>query len=280
MKVLITGVGSYIGTNVERVLKDANMQVDSINMIGDEWKNYDFSPYDCVFHVAGIAHDIGGDKRKDEYLNVNFRLAVECCKKAKTEGVKQFVFMSSVLIYNGLKINMITKDTEPKTKSVYAESKLLADCSVRAMATENFTVAVMRPPMIFGPNCKGNFPRLVNLARKLKIFPNYKNQRSMCFIDNFCYAVKYVIENKKGGIFFPQNKEYFSTTDIVKASAEKKGKKIRFTKLFNFLIKPACKISSSVNKMFSDYVISKDLSSEFDEVITVNNQESLQKSVF
>ena len=279
MKVLITGAGSYIGKNVERHLIEEGITVDTLDMLKESWVDYDFSPYDTVYHVAGIAHDLGGTANDKMYMDVNFKMSLECAAKAKKAGVKHFVFMSSLLVYNGITTNMITKDTEPKTKTVYAESKLLADNAIRALADESFIVAVMRPPMIFGPNCKGNFPRLVHLADTMKIFPNYKNQRSMCYIENFCSAVVYVIKNRLGGIFFPQNREYFCTADIVRTAAELKGKKVRFTKLFNWLIKPFSKVSALVSKMFSDYVIDKDLSKPLEEVMKVDNKTSLKESI-
>ena len=278
-RILITGTNSYIGTNVEEYLKaNGEYIIDSVDMLGD-WQSTDFSKYDVVFHVAGIAHDVNGKKSGDLYMKVNYSLAVEVAKTAKLAGVKQFIFMSSILIFNGLKGSVINKNSVPKTKSIYAESKRLADEEIRGLGCDSFIVSAMRPPMIFGKNCKGNFVRLHGLAKKLAIFPNYKNERSMCYIENFCMAIKQVVDFELGGIFYPQNKEYFCTTNIVEEIRSVYGKKTRLTKIFNFLIKPFSKISNTVNKVFGSYIIDKELSSDFDNLAFISNKESIIKSV-
>ena len=103
-KILITGANSYIGVSFEKYMEKFGDEysVDTADMIGDEWKNKDFSTYSVVFHVAGIAHSDNGKLTAEKealYKNVNFTLAVETAKKAKADGVKQFVFMSSAIVY-------------------------------------------------------------------------------------------------------------------------------------------------------------------------------------
>ncbi|MFA6611757.1 MAG: NAD-dependent epimerase/dehydratase family protein [Bacilli bacterium] len=219
-------------------------------MIDGTWKQYDFSSYDTVYHVAGIAHDTGNKKNADLYYRVNRDLAIETAIKARSEGVKQFIFMSSMLVYNGSKERIITKDTMPKAKGYYGDSKLQADLKLQEMNTNDFKVAVVRPPMIFGPNCKGNFPRLAKLAKKLPIFPDFRNQRSMLYIDNLCEFIRLLIDSQKNGIYFPQNEDYFCTSEIVKILAEEYNHKILFTKLGNWLIYLLKPLALSINKLF------------------------------
>src|SRR5690606_2947926 len=108
---------------------------------------------------------------------------------------------------------------------------------------EFFKVVILRPPMIYGKGCKGNYPKLVKLAKILPVFPNIENKRSMLHIDNLCEFIKLMIDNGENGLFFPQNKEYVKTSELVKIIAEVHGRKIRFTKLFNFLLKILLKFS-------------------------------------
>ncbi len=274
-KVLITGANSYIGTNVEKWLIDSGFQVDTIDMIDGTWKNYDFSKYDVVYHVAGIAHDTHKKKNADLYYKVNTDLPWNVAIKAKKEGVKQFIFMSSMLIYNGCREKVISKDTKPKTKGCYGDSKLQADIKLQQLNTETFKVCIIRPPMIFGPNCKGNFPKLCKLAKLSPIFPNFSNERSMLYIDNLCYFVNEAIKNEYDGIYCPQNAKYFSSTEIIKVLSDEYGKKIFFTKLFNWMIYVLRPVSKTINKVFGDLKYDDSVSQK---IAYVSNEESIRKS--
>lgn len=195
-KVLITGADSYIGVSFEnyvRVYYASKLSVDTVDMIDGSWRKKDFSLYDVVYHVAGIAHaDVGNvsDEMKAKYYAINTDLAIETAKKAKEQGVRQFVFMSSAIVYGDSapygKSKRITKDTEPKPANFYGDSKWQADKGVRELADERFTVTVLRPPMIYGKGSKGNYPILAKMAKKLLIFPDVRNERSMLCIENLC----------------------------------------------------------------------------------------------
>ncbi len=230
-RILITGAGSYIGTSVCKWLskEPEKYTVDTISMRGNVWREYDFSSYDVVYHVAGIAHaDVGRvtEEQKKLYYSVNTDLAIETAKKAKAASVKQFIFMSSMIVYSGCEETMITPHTTPKPQNFYGDSKWQADLRIRKLADEDFNVVVLRPPMIYGKGSKGNYPELAKLARKLPIFPKVKNQRSMLYIENLCQFVKLMIDNEESGVFFPQNGEYTNTSEMVKMIADVKGHKI------------------------------------------------------
>lgn len=230
-RILITGANSYIGMSVEKWMKKSAdiYEIDTLDMVGDEWKEKDFSTYDVVYHVAGIAHaDVGSitEEQKKLYYQVNTDLAVETAKKAKEEGVGQFIFMSSMIVYSGCKEKIITKDTQPKPLNFYGDSKWQADMQIRALSDDSFKVVVLRPPMVYGKGSKGNYPQLVKLVGMLPVFPEVKNKRSMLHIDNLCEFVKLMIDNEESGVFFPQNGEYTNTSDMVKMIAAVKNYKI------------------------------------------------------
>lgn len=245
-KVLITGANSYIGVSFENYVKEhysSELSVDTVDMIDGTWKNKDFSIYDIVYHVAGIAHaDVGNvsDEVKAKYYAINTDLAIETCKKAKSEGVKQFVFMSSAIVYGDSapygKTKRITADTEPTPANFYGDSKWQADKCVRELADENFIVTVLRPPMIYGKGSKGNYPTLAKIAKKLPVFPNVQNERSMLYIENLCEFLCQVMIRGEGGIFWPQNAEYTKTSDMVKIIAEASGHKIHVSKGWNWVV--------------------------------------------
>lgn len=267
--ILITGAGSYIGVSVERWLNKEKdkYQVDTLDMTNPNWREYDFSNYSTVFHVAGIAHaDVEkvSEERKLLYYKVNTDMAIETAQKAKEEGVRQFIFMSSMIVYGGCKEKVITNETLPKPMNFYGDSKWQADQGLQAMATENFKVVIIRPPMIYGKGSKGNYPQLAKLAIKLPVFPKVKNQRSMLHIDNLCEFIRLMIENEESGVFFPQNAEYTNTSEMVYVIAEVKGHKIIMIPGMGWVIKMLEKIPGKVGnlatKAFGDLVYEMDMS--------------------
>jgi len=278
--VLITGANSYIGDAVHRHLTAAGHAVTVLDMIGEGWHSTDFSPFDAVFHVAGIAHDTGGTRDAALYFRVNRDLAIATAQRAKACGVGQFVFMSSMLVYNGCKDRTITAQTPPTVRGCYGDSKLQADLALQTMNSDPFRVAVLRPPMIFGRGCKGNFPRLLNLARTVPVFPNIQNQRSMLHIDNLCEFVKLAVETRSAGVFFPQNADYFCTTDMVRTLAELHGRTLRTTRLFNGLIRLASPLLPPLRKLFGSLIYEKEMSNHFEARYRVaDNRKSLEESI-
>jgi len=135
--------------------------------------------------------------------------------KAKAEGVKQFIFMSSMIVYSGLEESCITKDSPLKAKNYYGDSKLQADLALQKLQSETFNMVILRPPMIYGEGCKGNYPKLAKLAKLLPCFPKVGNRRSMLYIGNLAEFIRLLIENRDKGIFFPQNKEYVDTGEMI-----------------------------------------------------------------
>lgn len=273
-RVLITGANSYIGTSFERYVKEKYLSVlliDTVDMIDGKWREKNFSEYDIVFHVAGIAHaDVGNvsEELKAKYYAVNTDLAIETADKAKKDGVGQFVFMSSAIIYGdsapyGKKLQ-ISKETEPKPSNFYGDSKWQADKGVSALASESFKVTVLRPPMIYGKGSKGNYPTLAKLARKLPVFPSIKNQRSMLYIENLCEFLCQVMIKGEGGIFWPQNKEYSTTSEMVRMIGDVNGHKVHVSKAWNWLVVIAShipgKVSSLTNKAFGNMSYDKNMS--------------------
>lgn len=260
-RILITGAGSYIGGSVKNWLMKEPMRyvVTSIDMRTDAWREMDFSLYDIVYHVAGIAHaDVGDvtEEQKKMYYAVNTDLAVAAAKKAKEAGVKQFIFMSSMIVYSGCEDKMITSATLPKPLNFYGDSKWQAEQKIRELEDEDFKVAVLRPPMIYGRGSKGNYSELARLASMLPVFPAVKNKRSMLHIDNLCQFVKLMIDNEESGVFFPQNGEYTNTSDMVRMIAEAKRHRILMVSGMSFPVKligrlPG-KIGGLAGKAFGD----------------------------
>ena len=291
-RVLITGANSYIGTCFEKYVADhyaSELYIDTIDMIDGSWRQKDFSSYDIVFHVAGIAHaDVGNvsDTVKAKYYAINTDLAIETARKAKKSGARQFVFMSSAIVYGdsapyGIS-KRITAETKPSPANFYGDSKWQADKGIRKLASDDFTVTVLRPPMIYGKGSKGNYSSLANIAKKLPFFPDVDNERSMLYIENLCEFLVQVMVKNAGGIFWPQNAEYSRTSQIVKMIAEASGHNLKVSKAWNWIVAVAAhmpgKISGMANKAFGNMIYDQSISQYDFMYQVVDLEESIRRT--
>lgn len=281
-RILITGAGSYVGVNVENWLKKTPevFIVDSVDTFGDNWKKADYSQYDVVYHVAGIAHVNADPKMEPLYYQVNRDLTLEIAKYAKACGVKQFIFMSSMIVFHesqSLKTEMLTKDTRPNPNGFYGDSKLQAEIGLKALECETFKICILRPPMIYGPNSKGNFLRLGWLATKTPVFPAWHNQRSMLYIDNLAEFVKQAVLRELSGIYYPQNKELADTVEIVRFFAKKYHHGIWISRIFNPLVWLGSPFVQPLNKMFASYYYDPTMSQVDFDYQVVSMEESLNR---
>lgn len=261
-RILITGAGSYIGTSFDRYLKEkypGQYEVDTVDMVDGSWRKKSFSGYDSVFHVAGIAHSDNGkisEEKAKLYYSVNTELTIETAKKAKQDSVKQFIFMSSAIVYGESapigKQKIITKDTPVSPANCYGDSKVQAENGIRPLNDDDFKAVILRPPMIYGKGSKGNYPTLSKFAQKLPVFPYVKNERSMLYIENLCKFVRLMVENEECGTFFPQNSEYSNTSEMVKMIAEAHGKGIHLIRGFTWALKLLSHFTGVVNKAFGN----------------------------
>ena len=281
MNILITGAGSYVGTQVENWLKkDGQFRVDAVDTFGENWKKADYTQYEVVYHVAGIAHVNADPKMEPLYYQVNRDLTIAIAKHAKEAGVKQFIFMSSMIVFHesqSLKAEVLTRDTQPNPNGFYGDSKLQAEIGLKELECETFKVCILRPPMIYGPNSKGNFPRLAKLAVKTPVFPAFHNKRSMLFIDNLGEFVKQAIVRQLSGTFYPQNRELADTVEIIRFFAKEAGHKVWITRLLNPFVWLGSFILQPINKMFATYHYDPSMSRMDFDYQLVSFEESLKK---
>jgi len=267
-QVLIVGAGSYIGTSFARYAAD-RFCIHTVDAMGD-WQATDFSAFDAILHVAGIAHIKQNLAQRELYFDVNCKLAVEVARRAADAGA-QFVFLSSMSVY-GVNSGVITADTIPGATDLYGGSKLAAEQEI--LALEGLNSCILRPPMVYGHGCRGNFPKLVGLAKIAPIFPRVKNERSMIYIDNLCEFICLAVEQNKSGVYFPQNAEYVNTTCMVENIARAIGRKLHTTRLLAPLA--AIKLGP-MQKMFGSLVYEK--TGNEDEYNVVGFEESVRLSV-
>lgn len=280
-KVLITGANSFVGMNLEKWLlqSQGEFAVDTIDTLNDAWKQTDYSQYDVVFHVAGIAHVDPKPKMAPLYYKVNRDLAIEVARWAKEHGVKQFIYMSSRIVYHTSKDmnpSVTTPETLPNPNDFYGDSKLQAEKGLNELACDTFKVAIIRSPMIYGPGNKGNLPRLAWLAQKTPIFPAWHNKRSMLHVLNLAEFVRQLIVRELGGTFYPQNAEYADTVEIVRCFAKEHDHKIWITKMLNPFVWLGSFFLPSIPKMFSDSYYVQEMSQYDFNYQVISFEESLK----
>ena len=268
-KILITGKGSYLGNSLKAYLEAFGdcYQVDCLSLRSGDWKEQSFRGYDAVYHTAAIVHQPRSKTDPGElarYRAVNRDLAVAAAKKAKADGVRQFVFLSTMAVY-GLtaafgKTVTITAQTPTVPTDNYGLSKLEAERALLSLEGPDFRVAILRPPMIYGKDCKGNFRSLVSMARRLPFFPKVPNQRSMLYVGSLNRLVQQIIDREERGIFCPQDPEYVNTSAMVQAIAAAQGKHLVLVPGFSWAFHLLRHLTGAVDKAFGSLVYDKSLS--------------------
>jgi UDP-glucose 4-epimerase len=257
MRILITGKNSYIGNAFTAWInkRDNNLIVDQISLRENKLDSINFGSYDVILHVAGIAHISSNKKLIPEYFRVNRDLAIETAKKAKKEGVKQFILTSSMAIFgDDLAIDRYNSIdlTKLKPTNAYGKSKLEADLAIQKITDTSFKVVILRIPMVYGKNSKGNFPILEKIASKLFFYPKITNIRSVLNIDNLSRLIHQIILKNISGVLYPQDKTIFDTNKFIKALRLKKNKRTIILPFTKYLIKLMAFFMKSINKIYGN----------------------------
>lgn len=282
IRILVTGENGYIGKTFKSYVsrfKDNKQreiyQVDKISLRDEMWRKKSFCDYDVVLHLAGIVHK-KEKKQSGLYKKVNTDLTEQVALKAKNDGVKQFIFMSTLNVY-GKSTGIINSRTKESPNTLYGLSKWEAEKRILKLKNDNFIVTILRPPMIYGANCKGNYKYLSRFIHIFHVFPYFQNERSMIYIGNLCECVKRIIDKKWEGILCPQNEQYVCTSELVRLIAKLKGEKIVLFKGTEQLIWRLFNKNSYVSKIFGSLTIDKTLSEDL--IIGNYNLYNFKKSI-
>jgi UDP-glucose 4-epimerase len=282
--ILISGVNSIVGNSFEKWCAQfpGTYNIQKMSMRNIQLENANFSQYDVIFYVSGIAHISANSKMEESYFKINRDLTISVAKKAKFDGVKQFIFMSSIIVYGNssrIKEDMeITSNTIPQPTNYYGKSKLEAEMGILELEDENFKVVIIRSPMIYGKNSKGNYAKLSKFVKFFRVFPNIKNIRSMIHIDNLCEFVRLMIDNSERGIFYPQNEKYVCTSEMVKEIGHVYNKNIYLTNVFNLPLYLIGHKIGFINRVFGNIVYEHEMS-QYKEDYQINNfRQSIIKS--
>lgn len=237
--VLLTGATGFVGKrftsrNLDKHnIKPISLQTTQVNEI-------DFTGIHTIVHLAGIAHRM--EKTEDDlYYKVNFELTRDLANKAKENGVKHFIFMSTIKVY-GDDYDTLTLQTACVPNDAYGNSKLKAEQHLQSLLSKDFIVSIVRPPLVYGPGVKGNMKKLIDLVGKRNFLPlgNIKNKRSMIGLDNLIAFLNRIIEKKVSGIFLVQDDKPMSTSDLIRTIAKSRNPNLRLIaipELFQTIIK-------------------------------------------
>ena len=186
-EILVTGAKGYIGRNF---IKKYNNKY-FLNMASlSSSDNPDLSKTTTILHLSALVHQTKLLPDKD-YFDINTIQTVKLAKKAKKDGVKHFIFYSSTGVfgvhgYFSGQTNILSEISDCHPINAYGKSKLLAEKEIFLLEDNQFKVTAIRPPIVYGEDCKGNFAKLRNLIKFFPILPfNYtNNKRSIISVEN------------------------------------------------------------------------------------------------
>lgn len=239
MKLLITGSSGFVGSYFINKYKD-KYAIKTFSFLKDDINSVNCEDIDVVFHLSALVHQMGGASA-DEYERVNVIQTLELANKAKLNGVKHFVFMSTIKVYGEETLSRYCENTKCVPEDDYGKSKLKAEKLLLELESENFKVSIIRTPIVYGYGVKANIKNLVNLVNKVSVLPfaNIQNKRSMVYIGNLCHMINEIIIQQKSGIFLASDDEPLSTSRLIDLIAKNLDKKIYLIKIpfFDSLLK-------------------------------------------
>lgn len=286
MKILLIGKNSYIGNHIDDWLTKYGHQVDQLDVLAEDWKNYDYSAYDGIVHVAGIVHR-PECKDWDLYKAVNCNMPISIATKAKSQGVKQYVYFSTMGVYDAHKSldGFVVDENTPLLKdkySMYGMSKLMAEEGLHELQDGSFDIALVRPPSVYGKGCKGGYiTGFRKIASTLPVIPlAYKGAlQSFIYIDNLCECVRLIIENQLNGVFCPQDDEIPNANRLLEVICKGIDKKYRASMLLGLCLRMVSFIPL-VNKAYGGISYSRSLSEiEGHDYVVVSFEEGMKRTV-
>ena len=278
-RILIAGEHSYIGTHLAAWLTAhaSEYAVETLSLRGEGWKTADLAGADAAVLAAGLAHQKETPENEPLYEAINHQLAVAFAARAKAAGVRQLLFLSSMSVY-GRTTGRIHGDTPPAPNTAYGRSKLAAETELAALADDHFHVAILRPPMVYGPGCRGNYPRLSALIGKTPVFPRAENERSMVYIDTLCACMEWLLQTGGEGLYFPQNARYVRTDELAEQIARARGHRLWQPRGAGWLLRLLSPRIGVVGKVFGTLTVDQDMSAPFQPVAQLDFAETIRRT--
>ena len=285
MRILVIGKNGFISRCFQDYMKRyPDIEVTAISARNEKWKYYNFHGYDAVYNTTGLAHDDARKGSREQFMELNAILPAGLAKKAKAEGVRTFINMSSLIIYSETSAlgteKIITSSTIPIPDGIYGESKLAGEIALSKLNDKNFRVAIIRSPLVYNENATDNFLKLKEYALRCPLFPAINNSKSMVYSDNLCELVKLIAENGSGGYFYPQQEVHICTSKLVKDLATANRKKMILTRIFNPILYLLSKKMLLIRKVFGTFAVDMNESNHFaGKYRVVSYEESIKRLV-
>lgn len=246
MKILITGVHGFVGTNLVAALSKKH-EIYGLDIIAPEkkgvaktypWEDLDagrVTDVDAIVHLAGKAHDTKNQAAAEVYFKVNRDLTIKMYDYFLAhDSIKKFVFFSTAKAAADKVEGVLTEDVVPAPLGPYGESKIAAERYIQEHLPDGKGVYIFRPCMIHGPGNKGNLNLLYNVVRKGIPWPlgAFENRRTFTSIENICFAVNGVLtKDVPSGIYNMGDDEALSTNELIEEICKSLGKKAHIWKL-------------------------------------------------
>lgn len=276
-KILLIGENSYIGNNFNNYCKEKNLNysIDKVSLKKNNPKHISLNKYDVVVYLASIVHQKETKKNRELFFKINKDYPALIAEKAKNSGVSQFIYLSSMSVY-GKNNGEISLQTTLTPTNAYGVSKLQAEIILNEQKTNEFQVAIVRPPMIYGYDSPGNYSKLSNFIKKYRIYPRIHTKRSFIYIENLCEFLNIIINKNASGTFMPQNKELVDVIDMVKKIGDYNDININLSNLIGYLVgKSKLKI---FDKIINDLTYSKEISNIEWDYEVVDFDSSIKRS--
>lgn len=247
MKITITGVTGFVGSNLFEYLLDNNYEPKAFNLRNSNWKSELDTEATAILHLAGKAHDLKNTSNPDEYFEINTKLTQELFDIFLASNCRDFIFFSSVKAVSDNAAGILTEETVLNPQTVYGQSKLQAEQYILSKdVPQGKRIFILRPTMIHGPGNKGNLNLLFQLVNKGLPWPlgAFQNQRSFCSIDNVCFVIQQILEREDipSGVYNLADDESVSTNDLIELIAASVNRKAWIFQLPKKVVNTVAKI--------------------------------------
>ena len=224
MKILVVGQNSFIAKTFMNGL--APDSYTTLSVRDDGWKSFDYTTVDTIVYFAAIVHH---PEITDEALHdkVNAEIPYGMAKLAKLQGLKKFIFISTMAVVGlGPKfgcVNTIDRKTPSTPVTPYGRSKKKGEDLLKSI--DGLCVQLVRLPNVYGKDCPGTFYHRIEQLATFKFLPVYSTNYkfSLISVDNVAKALRKLLTIDKSDVYCPQDYPIISITDRVRNLAKTNG---------------------------------------------------------